>query len=158
MGVPLQGLAAALDTLVFERGPNGGFQPLTDLPDWAGAIVPASSGRDGVHQLAGNSDFLDHFLEDADALWANARTAQQRSGPWVEVDDTRRELPFEATAVCHGGREFLLLRALGDEYEKRVARLQSAHATLLDNEELERLNIDLENIQNKLMLDNHNDI
>ena len=138
MGVPLQGVASALDTFVLERRENGRFQPLTDVPDWAGALVPGAANGESQLCLAGTSDFLDHFLEDADSLWAAARDARQRSGPWVEVDDARGEWPFEATAISHGGREFLLLRALGDEYEKRVARLQSAHLALLSNEELER--------------------
>ena len=138
MGVPLEGVASALDTLVLERGGDGRFRALTDVPSWAHAFLPSTVRHDRRFSLSGASDFLDHFLEDADALWRSREDAEQRSGPWVEVDDARGEWPFEATAVSHSGREFLLVRALGDEYERRVARLQSAHVTLLGKEELER--------------------
>ncbi len=138
MGVPLEGLASALDTLVLERGADGHFQTLTDIPEWASALLPGPMGGHNQYCLAGTSEFLDHFLEDADRLWGTPRDSQRRSGPWIEVDDTHGEWPFEATAISHGGRDFLLLRALGDEYERRVARLQSAHLTLLTKEELER--------------------
>jgi response regulator RpfG family c-di-GMP phosphodiesterase len=138
MGVPLEGVTAALDTLLLERKEDGRFLTLTDVPEWAEALLPAPADGKSHLSLQGASDFLDHFLEDADTLWRTAHDAQQRSGPWVEVDEARSEWPFEATAISHGGRAFLLLRALGDEYERRQARLQAAHLNLLNKEELER--------------------
>jgi HD-GYP domain-containing protein (c-di-GMP phosphodiesterase class II) len=132
----LAGLYTALDTIVLIAEDDGRFRLLTDPVPWALELVPVER-RGECCALQGRSPFLDNFMVDAHQLWRAGGPGPLRSGPWHETSAARNEVALEATAVVHEGCRLLLVRMLGEEYEQRVATLQTSRDNRLDQEWLE---------------------
>lgn len=88
-------------------------------------------------QLEGGSDFLDHFLSEAQAHWQSGSRTTISSGPFVEMLDGV-ELPLEARALTLEGQSVLVLQSLGQVFTDQQQLLQAARENLLDQEILER--------------------
>jgi hypothetical protein len=67
------GVLRALDMVVLAQGADGALVPLSDVPSWLHAALPAGSR------------FVENFMVDAEALWRLDREGVSvRSGPWHE--------------------------------------------------------------------------
>ena len=98
-------------------------------PDWLRSIWPTMTTPDAT--LPGNSPFLENFLIDARACWAEGGEKRVRSGPWTEQTADGTELSLEATALTAGGQAVLLLEKLGDVFEAKKSMLQKARETVI---------------------------
>ena len=75
--------------------------------------------------------FLENFLVDARACWAEGGEKRVRSGPWTEQTTDGKELSLEATALTAGGQQILLLERLGEVFEAKKSMLQKARETVI---------------------------
>ena len=90
------------------------------------------AGHDGADAtLPGSSPFLENFLVDARACWAEGGEKRVRSGPWAEQTADGKEISLEATALTAGGQQILLLEKLGDVFEAKKSMLQKARETVI---------------------------
>lgn len=91
---------------------------------------------DETHSLAGVSDFLDHFLVDANQHWQH-ESGTLSSGPFMEQLGST-DIPLEARATTVDQTQLLILQHLGQYFDDQQHLLQSARDNLLTQEELER--------------------
>jgi len=98
-------------------------------PDWLRSIWPTMTAPDAT--LPGNSPFLENFLIDARACWAEGGEKRVRSGAWTEQTADGTELSLEATALTAGGQAILLLEKLGDVFAAKKSMLQKARETVI---------------------------
>jgi signal transduction histidine kinase len=98
-------------------------------PAWLRSIWPTMTAPDAT--LPGSSPFLENFLVDARACWAEGGEKRVRSGPWTEPTTDGKELSLEATALTAGGQQILLLEKLGDVFEAKKSMLQKARETVI---------------------------
>jgi signal transduction histidine kinase len=113
--------------------------------DWFERLCPARDHRIPPDDLADYCPYLENFLVDCMPFWTAGGT-RLHSGNWVQRDVTGEECALDAWAVQAGGRRFLLVRRLGDEFEERRAALQSARDSRLSNEKLDMRNREVERI------------
>jgi PAS domain-containing protein len=128
----------ASNTVVLERLARGVFRIVGRIPGWffpfCGAEFP---DRFSIGPGAGLS-FVEHFLEDAEALWETRRRGELRSGPWSETTPDGRTGRVEAVAYNLEGGRVLTLTKLGPGLRERRALLQRARENKLAFERLER--------------------
>jgi signal transduction histidine kinase len=98
-------------------------------PDWLRSIWPTMTAPEAT--LPGNSPFLENFLVDARACWAEGGEKRVRSGAWTEQATGGTELSLEATALTAGGQQILLLEKLGEVFEAKKSMLQKARETVI---------------------------
>src|SRR5437868_5546969 len=104
----LRDLPAALNLAVFERLPDGLFQPIGQLPAW----LPIS-GRFPL-DLAEEFPMLELFLPDCVSVWESGGLATT-SDTWTETGPDGNDLYLEAVAAVVEKRRFLTLRSLPKE-------------------------------------------
>jgi hypothetical protein len=128
-------LLRLLGLAVIERLPNSTFHLMTPSPDWlSGAVDAAPSGAQSA--LGGVLPFLDHFLQQAEAVWKDGPTASANSGPF-EATVGGHELLLRATAVTVHERQLLVLERLSGDADARPI-LQKAREHRLEHEQLVR--------------------
>jgi response regulator RpfG family c-di-GMP phosphodiesterase len=129
----LSAVLSGLDVSVFRRVDAATFVLLTACPEWLQALI-GRPVKEGMRlQLHGVSEYLDHYLVDAQAFWLRGQSGRLRSGPWIEG-----AWPLEAEALVQDRDSFLVISHLGDAYRERVSVLQAARTHLLGEERLER--------------------
>ncbi|MFO0727615.1 MAG: HAMP domain-containing sensor histidine kinase [Myxococcota bacterium] len=129
---------AALELAVFEQIAGPRFRLVGVAPAWFTRILPALAPGDEL-DLAALSSFLENFLWDAEAHWAQHPAEQLESMRWRETFGDAGDLELIATAVAakSSRARMLLVRHLpGDEPEERLlqrARDSSmAHETMVE--------------------------
>ena len=127
-------LHGALGLVVLERLPDGSFIVHESEPGWWSSISTGDP-RDPEHAAYA---FLETFLPEAEEFWAARRPGRAKSGIWTEAAADGSEAHFEISAVWAGGREFLIVESLGDEYEGRQELYQKAREKTLLYEKLQR--------------------
>ena len=126
-------LLGALDYAVFEGIDRGRFVWLGGSSDW----VPGGP-------LTEAFPFLEVFLPDAEEFWSNpGENSRIRSDFWTQISADGEEVHFRAVAMA-GERRLLLIERIGQRFEQARASLHYAHQTKLDQEEIARLNLELE--------------
>jgi diguanylate cyclase (GGDEF) domain len=76
------------------------------------------------------SSMMEHFIDEAEALFETESTNAISSGVWRE-DELTGDLALEATAFTVGAEHLLVIRCLGDEFQERTRILQKAREQLL---------------------------
>ena len=128
-----------LEMVALRLESDGSLSLLTEATAWFNSLLGTCRAATGARvSLHGTSDFLDHFLCDADEFWGRKEPGRLRSGPWLEETSEGIEHSLEAQALWHQGAGFLLLERLGEAHDAQVRVLQSARDHLLKEEELER--------------------
>lgn len=135
--VLLAGLVKSLNVAVMEPTDDGRFRILGQPPVWLASVYPAAS-LGTPFTIGENLPVLHNFLTDAADVWRLEEGALLESGWWTEEDASGRPWHLEATALRSGGRNLLLLRESGAEYERRHAFLQAARDQMLTKEEERR--------------------
>ncbi len=131
----LTDLLAALDVMVVERLPDGSFTIMGDMPAWFAWLYTDAVAKAPQLQLALTSPFLENFLVDARAFWQACEPGLLKSGSWEEKGPSGKEDHLEATALCIGDRQILLIQLLGVAHEERRRLLQIAREkSLLQNQ------------------------
>src|SRR5262245_53228059 len=129
-------ILTALDIAALERVDEETFQLLYIAPRWFSWIYPQSQDSNEIIHLGEKFPFLEHFLYDAEAFWKTEAQGRVRSGPWVETDETGKELHLEAMAVRLQDRCFLLIERLRLDYEEVQTLAQKARDKSLAYERL----------------------
>lgn len=133
-------LIERLGLVILERLPDGSLGVYGSVPGW---LLDICAGADGDGETD-NSDspqtfpFLDNFLIDAEEFWAAQPAGRLKSGICTALDAAGNPRHFEVSAVGAGDRKFLVLEALGEEYEERQLLFQKAREKNLLYEELQR--------------------
>jgi signal transduction histidine kinase len=117
-------LFTALGMLVVERLPDNSLRVLGTLPDWLARVYPDISFATGTLVLGTESPFLENFLIDAETFWRAQSSGVLRSGIWTETDPSGAEAHLEASAVCVGPRQILLVELLGPSYAEKQNIIQ----------------------------------
>lgn len=106
----LTSLSSALDLMVLEQLPAGGFCRALDAPDphWFAQAVQHAEGDEPL-SLLDVFPVLDAFLDAAEAVWSGA-ARRAESEPFVIADADGRDLAVVATAASVGGRRYLVLQ------------------------------------------------
>jgi len=122
--------------LILERNGPGDFRTEGGRPDWCAGLLPADAAS--AESLAPQMifSFLEYFLEEAERFWADATDGELRSGLWVETRPDGSELHLVATACLVGGKEILLIRRLGQEFDELQRVYQKGREMLLTQERL----------------------
>jgi signal transduction histidine kinase len=129
-------LLSALDVVVLERRDDGRFALAGERPAWFAALWPESSAE--PLDVGERFPFLDAFLTDADAFWAENERGTLKSGPWIEARAGGEDLYLEATAVALDGRRLLLVEFPKISYEEHVATVQTGRETTLERDRMAR--------------------
>jgi hypothetical protein len=132
-------ILAALDLVVFERLPDGVFLRLGGVapPRWFTYFVADAAQSQSV-TLGQVFPFLEHFLVDAEAFWADGREQRLRSEPFTTTDRAGGEITLVASALSLANRRFLVIE-LPQDFEEHRQALQRGREHLLAHEEQIRL-------------------
>jgi len=127
-------LLAALGYAVFERSSDGSFHLLGDAPEW----LPTGSLMEAF-------PFLEVFLPDAEAFWADAARNQSAlpSDFWTQTGAGGNDLHFCGVAVG-GERKLLLIGNIENRFQQAQGLVQYAHQTKLAHDEIARLSHELQ--------------
>ncbi len=152
----MNALFSVLNLAVLERASEGCFRLAASPPEWFHRFFPGASAE-GERLTPGETFlFLENFLFDAEAFWAEHTEGRLKSGSWIEVGEDGEEFALEASAISLGPRKILLLEFLGTAYEERVAVLQSARENLFVRqfleEEVRRRTADTRNREEEIAL------
>ena len=134
----LSDLSRALDLIVLEQLPGGGFLKARDsyIPNWFLGAFRHAVGEDPV-SLQDAFPVLDTFLKEAEALWSGPTEGRADSEPFIIVDRSGSELPVKATAVAVRGHRYLILQ-LAIEFNERRQMLQTAREQSFAHERMVR--------------------
>jgi signal transduction histidine kinase len=130
------GLLAGLELVVLERLSEGSFRVLGDSPAWFTRLHPSAASVSDGFRPGEQFPFLETFLPEAEDFWRGRHPGRLRSGPWSERSPSGQEYHLEATAMCSGDAQWLLIASLGERYEERRSLLQKARENLLAHDRL----------------------
>ena len=125
----------ALDVAVVERLSDSRFQMVGVSPEWLEAAFDTAPAG-ARHTLSGALPFLDHFLQQADAVWHERGAARADSGPFTAQVGSEEAL-LRATALTIDHRSLLVLERLTGDADTRPI-LQKAREQMLATEQLTR--------------------
>src|SRR5215468_9860190 len=124
-------LLAALDIVVMERMSVGSFRLSGPAPAWFRCFYPeVTPGQEGLHP-GDTFPFLANFLVDAEQFWLTRSAGRLQSGLWNETDARGHEHHLEASALCLGERQLLLLALPNIMYTEKQAIIQKARENSL---------------------------
>ena len=134
----LSDLSTALDLVVLEPLPAGGFRKAADthVPPWFLSAFAQASGEDPL-SLLDAFPVLDAFLRDAEALWSGDADGRTDGEPFIIVDQSGRDVPVTATALLVRGHRYLLLQTT-PSFKDRQRELQTARDHALAHERIVR--------------------
>lgn len=141
-------LLSRLDFVLMERLRSGSFAVFGGVPEWFLRLYENCASEPQVDAQQ-HFPFLENFLLEAEEFWERDDPGRLRSGLCAEVDSEGHEYHFECSALCVGGRRFLLFELRADFEEMRQV-LQKARQNLLDYELLDRTRKALERSQEEL--------
>ncbi len=122
--------------LVLERLSPDRFRIIGMPPAWTELLLQGELHKGKELNPAKVFVFLEHFLKDAEAVWAATDQPELTSEPWTEGLANRQELAFTATARTINGSLLLLVRGLGVDFEERCRVLRKARELALAHERL----------------------
>jgi two-component system, sensor histidine kinase and response regulator len=129
-------ILSALDIVAFERTGEGRFRLFGGVPFWFLPLYPALN-RQRDNLLVGEQfNFIQFFLEDAEKFWQNGDSGRLKSGAWVEVDSSGNDCHLEASALCLGDKQLLLIEPLRLNYSEIQTLSQKARDKSLAYERL----------------------
>lgn len=135
----MAGLFAAMSFVVMERLDDGSVQVIGTVPRWFRHLYPNVDMESGILILEKKSSFLELFIEEAQDFWTNNEPGHLTSDIWTETDLSGNECALEASAICFGGKEILIIQLLGATFKKRQTVFQRVREVLLDKEAVEQI-------------------
>lgn len=128
-------LLSDIDLLVLRRKAHGLFVPVYwPGPSWTSILIPTAFPPEGV-RVGDHVLFLENFLVDAEAFWAENADGRLRSGMWYETTADGKERLFEATALRSDGERLLLIQAFEPKEEDRQTLIQTGRDRDLSHQE-----------------------
>lgn len=122
--------------LVLERLEGNRFRVAGHPPGWAAVLAHGGLHTNQEVDAAEVFVFLELFLREAAIVWESNDESSVTSEPWTETLATREELAFTATARKVGGKQILLVRGLGVDFDERYKVLRKARELALSHEKL----------------------
>lgn len=119
-------ILTALDIVTLERLDEATFQLLNVAPRWFFSLQPQTQVTSNKLKLGDLFPFLEHFLYDAEVFWNTQAQGRIKSGPWVEIDTSGKEIHLEAIAVRVKETRYLLIERLRLDYEEVRTLAQKA--------------------------------
>ncbi len=129
-------LAVGLGILALEQSNEGRYSPIGALPGWCRLLGLDVDFKTGRWEPASRFPALEAFLAAASSFWSTEGSGRLKSDPWIETDSSGRRRYLEASALCLNSRKILLIELLGEDYEQRVALLQTARERSLTLEKM----------------------
>jgi len=148
----LASLLAAMDCVALEV--QGGGAPLrivSAIPLWLDGLAKADSGTGDVVSLL---PFLELFLPEAIAFWADGNEGRLQSDFWTQTDAAGAEIHLLAFAALIDNRHLVVIRSAHDLYEERQRWQLYAHQTSMQLKLIERLKSELEESSHALKIAN----
>jgi HD-GYP domain-containing protein (c-di-GMP phosphodiesterase class II) len=137
MAVELDRLFASMDYLLLERVEGDEFQVASLPPAWTGNVLEGGFERGSVLRPSYHFPVLDVFFPDAEEVWDADGPARAECDTWLQTGENGEQLALSALALRFEGQALLLVKNLGERYERQVVTLQMAREHLLHNEKLE---------------------
>jgi signal transduction histidine kinase len=134
----MEELLQALDIVVLERLPDGDFRVVGAVPQWFTGFCPEMVAEQKGPQLGEVFPFLENFLIDAQQFWCAHGAGQIKSGVWRELDQAGHEYALEASAICIGSQQLLLIALPRSDYEEKQAIIQKARENNLASALIEK--------------------
>ncbi|MBG0790459.1 MAG: HD domain-containing protein [Desulfovibrionaceae bacterium] len=125
----LNRLLSQLDTLVLERVGDDEFRPLDPAPPFLEQVFPGTSPDTGWNYRS--SPFLEHFMVDARAHWAENTDQPLWSEYWTETDPQGEEHSFQAVVMSVDGVDCLVIFQQANMGAERRELLRHARSNLL---------------------------
>lgn len=129
----LSAVFQALDLGVIERRRDSAFYMVTPPPAWLSQAFESAIGNT-PGRIDGAMPFLDHFMQQAEAVWREGPPATIASGPFV-AKLRHEEILINARAMTVQDRQVLVLQRLTGEADTRPL-LQKAREQMLEHEQL----------------------
>ncbi len=129
-------LLRALEIALVTPDGRGGYLLREPAPDWCARALTLD---DAARPLVERSEFLRHFVEDAERFWAEGRAGALSSGEWSELDARGHEWRLVATALTlERGANALVIRHVQEDAERQRRLLQTARERSLQHRALVR--------------------
>lgn len=93
-GAFFEDLFQALNFIVLEMNPQGGFVLTGSPPSWVRHIPQSGRILSGRAYEEDEFSFLGNFIREAKSRWSNNQQESFKSGLWIENDETGQELFF----------------------------------------------------------------
>jgi len=134
----MEDLLRVLDIVVLERLPDSDFRIVGATPRWFTRLSPETvAGQRGLRPEE-LFPFLENFLVDAEQFWRAQSAGQIKSGVWIELDPAGNEYSLEASAICVGSQQLLLIALPKSDYEEKRAIIQKARENNLASDLIEK--------------------
>jgi signal transduction histidine kinase len=128
----------ACNTAALLRERNEKFTLIGQAPEWLHRFCPDVAIQPCNLSPENYFSFLENFLLDAHDFWSEKRVGCLKSGIWIEVDNTGRELLFEAIAVHTGEYEILLILNDNSLTTEKQVLIQKGRELALGHDTLEK--------------------
>lgn len=133
----LYNLVQTMEMAIFLRMEQDKFKLLSHPSDWIRILCSPDLNTGHTVDLGKLFPFVECFLHEAEEVWSKGITTPHRSGPWLEYSKERIEIPLEASALCSGEHEILIIKDLGAEYYNQAANVQKLRHKALHQEQLQ---------------------
>ena len=127
-------LLARLGYLVLRRIEDREFQRMGEPPLWFVRMDVDAARRPEPIDVIEMFPFLDSFLPTAANYWGSRGSGRIRSGQWISHYPSGEEVPLEASAICRGNDDLLLIEFNKSVYERDKGYLQKARDNALEME------------------------
>jgi signal transduction histidine kinase/ActR/RegA family two-component response regulator len=146
----LEDLFLALNLIVLEMNPQGGFTLLGSPPLWIDKIPQSKQLLSGQACEEDVFSFLGNFIQEAKSHWAKNLGHAFRSGAWIEKDHRDQELIFEATAIDIHGKKLIIIAQDACHPTERQAIIQKGRDLALHYHDLQRSDRKLKGLHDEL--------
>lgn len=147
----LASLFAAMDCVALDVQSDGSLRIVSAIPPWLDGLAAADGDSDDIVSLL---PFLELFLADAIAFWADGHLGRLQSDFWTQTDAAGKEVHLLAFAAVIDGRHLIVIRSAHDLYEERQRWQLYAHQTFMQLKLIERLKGELEDSSHALQIAN----
>ena len=136
----LASLLAAMDCVALEVT-GSEARVVSAIPPWLKSLTETDAASDDILSLL---PFLEIFLPDAVAFWAQENPSRLQSDFWTQTSVTGEEVHLLAFAALIDRRQLIVVRSAHDLYEERQRWQLYAHQTAIQLQVIERLKGELE--------------
>jgi diguanylate cyclase (GGDEF)-like protein len=147
----LASLLAAMDCVALDVQADGSLRIVSAIPPWLDGLADAEPTAGDIVALL---PFLELFLADAIAFWADGHVGRLQSDFWTQTDAAGEEIHLLAFAALIDNRHLIVIRSAHDLYEERQRWQLYAHQTSMQLKLIERLKSELEDSAHALQTAN----
>lgn len=132
----LKKILARHEVLILVRDADGLFRPEGLMPDWFASFGGDAITGGGRIEPGKIFAFLEHFLPEAEPLWAKESSEEISSGFWAEGLEDGSEIHLKAVACFLAGKALLIVRRIELEFDQMQRALQRGREISITHERL----------------------